>query len=313
MPEIDVAASELGYPVYDLGRYAVFHTQAMPLLEQKIAALLSDNEKNHPEYAIMGRDLDTFYDALATVTAGTEIAGRVHLINLGRAHADQVEMFPQHSLGYQIYIKEYLGENSVSAESLKSSNFVFLDSCYYGTMFDFMLQMGETSRADMGDRLKGYLLLRGESDDIEESPYQELGWPTSYKPDIQFYNKFYESFAKLWDGDHDWTPNSMLPRLDNARKVNFALAHLMQVEPKFTQPGFRIDHIRGKWRSVPALEDQGYPIPIVDPIEFPDVNSPIWHPNSCPVDPVASLKLQKMTVDYFSQSHVKESVLQNVT
>ena len=55
--------------VYDLGRYAVFHTQAMPLLEQKIAALLSDNEKNHPEYAIMGRDLDTFYDALATVTA----------------------------------------------------------------------------------------------------------------------------------------------------------------------------------------------------------------------------------------------------
>ncbi len=304
--DIDFAARELGYPIFSLGAFGVLQEKALPLIELKIKKLFLDHEKNKPDYVILGRDGFMIYDAMAMVTRDKEIFERIHLVTVSKPMADRLDKNQILEEERKIFTRglgEYFEQRGLTREAIKKNNFVFIDSGYMGSLFDFILGFFGANREEVGERLVGYLICRA-----DKSPYRELGW--SGEPNGDFFNAFYENFGKNWEDLEDWPVEvGSMYLWDIARKTNWALANYLHIQPKYHRRAMTLVKMDDGWYSVPDLKDRVYPLADSMPWEPKDITQPIWHPNhASAVDPVAATKLQIMTAEYFSKLEVKMRV-----
>ncbi len=305
--DIDRAAEELKYPVYDLGPFFVLQKSALGLLENKLKKLFSEHEESKPTYLVFGRDGAMIYDALFTVAMKENLVERIKLVTLSKPQAD--EWRREADLTKKNKIRDgilwYLAQESITSESLAKGNFVFIDSGNVGSMFNFVLEICGTSREAMGNRLAGYLISRADA-----SPYKELGW-WAEPQDEGFFRGFYREFVKNWDDLEDWPVNvDEMYLWGSAKKLNWALASYLHIQPKYHRRTAVVEKVGERWMSLPKEKDRRYPLCDKEPWEPSNITEPIWHPNhSTAIDPVASTKLQIMTVQYFSQPEARRNVL----
>ncbi len=307
--DVDNAAKILDYPIRNIDTFINFQRNALTLIEDKVKTLLIQHEPNKPKYIFFARDGELMYDAMLSVVEGTEIADRIHLVRLSRGSVEQVERWPEFENNFEKN-RTYFAQEGMAQSDFQDSNenFVFVDSGYQGSMFNAVLNISGVSREEMGERLMGYLVFR------EASPYRELGW-TDRKliEHNKFAEEFYETFGKQWEGLRSWSCGIMeYPDFKKDRQFNWALAHWMQIQPKYCDSSFNIEKVDEKWVGIPYKDRRTYPFQEYGFADIKSVLDPIPHPNAAATDPVAAMKLQLITTSHFSSQEVRKRILRDV-
>jgi len=299
---IDAAAEELGRPVYKAEHLFKLHEVALPALSSKIEYLFKMHEHKKPHYVAMGRDGEMIYDALQVLSSyKNDLADRLHLVNIGNMILEQAENDETRE-----DLKKYLAQFGITKESLQKEKWVFLDAGFKGSIFDRILELFELTAQDVSTNLTGYLISK-----IEDSNYLELPW-SGEPPDSAFSLLFfkvglghtlfrYDTKAKL--------AKDFLSFFPVERANSYALASWLQVMPKFNYSSNKVQLVKGIWNT--AYDSMLKSVLANNNFIPENLESLIHFLNSEHIDPLAAVKIQLKTKEFFSDSKNYSQIFQN--
>jgi len=303
-PEIiNAAAAKMNLPVYKAEHLFDFHEIALIALANKIKMLLNAHEDDNPHYIVMGRDGEMIYDALKALSAHkSDLDDRVHLVNIGNKMLDLAR---NHAVAHK-NLKKYLAQFGITKDSLQKQRMIFLDAGFKGSIFDGILSLFNLKAEDVENTLAGYLISQ-----IGDSNYKELPWSVPLNRDLAFSHLFFKLGlgSNLSKYDENWGITREILSDDSFSHINsYALGIFLQVMPKFNQSSNQVKRqwiVAGAWKTFyDSTQKSNDTIHRFSPLSL---QSPLHSINSEYVDPVATVKLQLMTRDYFSNpDHISQ-------
>ena len=291
------SAKELEYPVYEkeIEENLKVHSVILPIFENAITWLLKEEENRTPEYYVFARDCELIYDALYGIAkAGkNNLSERVHYLKTS------IGMFEESGKRNPKYFKGM----GITKEKIKNGSLVFLDSGFRGSLFRKVSRtVGVKNLEEM--RFRGYLMSEGYSHcsckQIEF--HKEIDIKEKIKLQNQMKASPYENWTEIQD-------------------FNELLCVFLQRMPKFT--GRYVQTYKkqnGKWDVLPEAIKfiRLFGLNVKSNERCPrgeykyDIRSKSKHYNDSVVDPVASLLLQKATLEYFSNPNVYDRVYSRI-
>ncbi len=291
-------AKQIGYKLYPETMEKIYkvHEAFMPVIENGLVSLLSENEINNPDYYCFARDGELLYDAFWGVGEAGEdkLQERIHYLKTSMGMDDDKN------------ISRYLKETGITKSRFEEGpKMVFLDSGFRGSLFHKVGNWSSYGDNLPNNNLKGYLICM-----VENSSFAEVN--------LNFPNKIDKSVI-----------NSILkdsPYFHHSQKDNFnrTTCAFMQLMPKFTGRYVKIyQKGSGIWDVLPEQNSLISKFKInpnknnLQTINCSQENSIEYQPdewsiNSDIVHPVASLLLQKKTLDYFTDPNVHDRIYSKV-
>lgn len=291
------SAREIDYPIYSktIDQIYAVHESLMPVAEGMVTWLLNKEESNEPDYYAFARDGELLYDALWGLgQAGEkELSKRVHYLKTSCGMMKkEVD-------------KQYFHEIGINKSRIKQGPLmIFLDSGLRGSLF-YKVGNWVCSQEDLPNKnVQGYLIEKA------GGVFDQMGFED--KPD--------ESSAKLIIKGME---NSPYREHVDPRCLNSTLCAFMQLMPKFTgryvQTYQRFD---GTWDVMPERNSLISKLKIQSNDSCADLDnrwtqssikkSYDWDVNADIIDPVASLLLQKKTLEYFADPNTHDRVYSKI-
>jgi len=291
--EIVESARKLGYPLDSktMGKIYAVQESSLPLFENIVTWLLRKEESEEPFYYVFARDGELLYDVLWGIGQANEkdLSKRVRYLKTSQVMEDD---------GLN---SEYFNQIGISNSTIKNGNsLIFLDSGFLGSLFYGVKRWAKIKHNLFEKKVRGSLV-RSLGD------FDQLGFYNS--PSDEIIKKFNE---KMNDSPY---------RSNLKGDLSWDLCAFMQLMPKFT----------GRYTKVYQKENQNWDVLpegnlLVSKLNINLKNSSV-NPNSDQinsikkdqsfinadiVDPVASLLLQKRTLEYFANPSVQDRVYSRI-
>ncbi|VVB79124.1 Uncharacterised protein [uncultured archaeon] len=287
------SAATLGLPIDREGMKPIFdiHEKALPLIEHAMAGLLKTDQAFQSYYPL-ARDGEIIYDALWALgrATGSTLQRRVHYTKTSNAMKSVREVAPEYFYGI-----------GISPERAKNGPpMVFIDSGFWGSLFGAIARWtGIPTSSIPNDNFRGYMVC------CQNSSYNQLALPKD--------TKGAKEFLKMIAGSPIYKDASCGADLPNR------LCSYIQLMPKYTGRFVQTVKVDGKWDVMP--QENKY---VSDNIregrttndrcvgnnsdQINSLSDKLSHVNADVVDPVASILLQRRTLEYFSDPNVHDRV-----
>lgn len=282
--DIDQAAIELGYPVYEAEPYLRAHEGSLPFMRLAVNTLLFKHEKERPYYFIIARDGEMMYDALVSLNH-LDLSNRVRLVATSGHNRG-------HIVPYDPNESQYLKSIGLSRNELeKGRKWIFVDAGYNGTEFKIILEhyLKIEPMDPFLQNVYGYLIYRNPDSTY---PYKQLGW-LEEPPYPSFADIVHSEIINREIIGHD---NFHGKVASNAERASQDLCDWMQIQPKFNFKYTNYVKDGDLWIPLPPESLRAYPVKGTKTI----LDKPSFG-NDDIVDPVLALKLQRRTVNYFDK------------
>lgn len=301
--EIVKIAKGIGYkfPVRIMKKIYNVHKAFMPFIENGLVSLLSENEEKNPDYYAFARDGELIFDALWGVgQAGeNELSKRIYYLKTSVGMMMNKDNSEKETL-------KYLKEIGITKSRFKKGPLmIFIDSGFEGTLFHSVGKWAGYNGNLPNKNLQGYLINKSSS-----SLFKQINLNQTSKDKIEIEGIMNNS-----------------PYVDHI-SVNFnrMVCAFMQLMPKFTGRYVKsYEKGDGSWDVLPEQNLLGEDLVSKLNISKKNLNSNINNQyknadqyNSIKIEPswinadivnsLASLLLQKRTLNYFTDPNVHDRV-----
>jgi len=291
--EIINIAEGLGYEIYPqtIGRICLVHEAFMPVIENGLISMLSETEKDKPDYYAFARDGELFYDALWGIGKAGEdnIQERTHYLKTSLGMKDDENN------------SKYLEEMGITKKRFKKGRqMVFLDSGFRGSLFHKVAKWAGHEEYGRHTNLRSFLMKKGTGSFFEEIDLT-LNLPNKIDK---------EKIKKIIQTSPYWG--------EVGEDLNRMTCAFMQMMPKFTGRFVQTyQKENGSWDVLPEQNSlisklnhkrKDYYNQSKSSRQINSLDSQVNHINADIVNPLASLLLQKRTLDYFTDPNVHERV-----
>lgn len=294
---IDVA-KEIGYEFSFevMKKICDVHEAFMPIIEGGLISMLSETEKKEPDYYVFARDGELIFDALWGIGQAREkgLSERVHYLKTSLGMCDNKNNLK--------YLKE-IGINKSRFE--KGRLMVFIDSGFRGSLFRYVGQWAGYKKDLSNKNLQGYLMRK-----TPNSPFNQIDLKLNSKNKIDI-NNVMKNSPYSHHSDED---------------LNFMTCAFMQLMPKFTGRYVKAyEKEDGSWDVLPEQNSLTEDLMSKLNIKGKNFNSNLnsqsrnssqhssikliaSYINEDIVNSLASLLLQKRTLDYFTDPNVHDRI-----
>jgi hypothetical protein len=292
--EILNAGEKIGYdtPGDILKQILSVHDSAMPIVKQAVSYVLTENEKNNPDYYCFARDCDLLHDALqgTGIVHGNGLDKRIHYLKT--------------SMGMENPNKKYFEEIGLSSNRFKKGPpFVFIDSGFIGTLFHEVGKWVGYNKDLPSKFMKGYLVSSGSRSCFDEIKLDNLTPSIIHDFDSNMKNSPYNNHRDLFLSNSFVAYMQLMPKFTGRYTQTLQKNGIWDVVPEKYKNLSKLKLFkRGINSSLPAAWDKQK-----NSIE----SRPYWI-NDDIVNPVASLILQKRTLEYFTDSLIQEKIHEEV-
>ncbi|MCK4997829.1 hypothetical protein KAS08_06015 [Candidatus Pacearchaeota archaeon] len=267
------------------------HEALMPIMESGLISMMKDTEKKNPDYYIFARDGELIYDALWGIGQSKEknLEKRVYYLKTSLGMNDDKNN------------SKYLNEIGITKSRFKKGKeMIFIDSGFEGSLFHKVGKWTRYNKDLPNSRMDGYLVDTSKSSTFNILNLHKL---------------------KLIEVENMTKKMKESPYMKHANgTINTIVCAFLQLMPKFTGRFVSTYYKNGYWDVMPEENTFIRENSIISNNHNQRTNSNQYNLietipyciNADIVNPVASLLLQKKTLDYFSNPNTQDRIYDKI-